>query len=147
MGKICPGAEQPSRTPLTLLALNMPEAIKDYAYGCDANVSGTSIIQFNFDDNPARAAQAPRHNNKQSRCSVSIDTCVSPCASPMPGFTTHNKVRIGNQFLSNNGSTRCCLASSQMTISSLPHSARAHHGPCMHARLVLSQYPDGGLGE
>ena len=48
------GAEQPSRSPLTLFALNTPEAIKDYAYGCDADVGGTSTVHFDFDDDPAR---------------------------------------------------------------------------------------------
>ena len=48
------GAEQPSRAPLTLFALNTPEAITDYAYGCDADVGGTSTVHFDFDDDPAR---------------------------------------------------------------------------------------------
>jgi NADH dehydrogenase [ubiquinone] 1 alpha subcomplex assembly factor 1 len=48
------GAEQPSRVPLTLFTLNTPEAIKDYAYGCDADVGGTSTVHFDFDDDPAR---------------------------------------------------------------------------------------------
>ena len=47
------GAEEPSRAPLTLFALNTPEAIKDYAYGCDADVGGTSTVFFDFDDDPA----------------------------------------------------------------------------------------------
>lgn len=47
------GAEQPSRAPLTLFTLNTPEAIKDYAYGCDADVGGTSTVFFDFDDDPA----------------------------------------------------------------------------------------------
>jgi NADH dehydrogenase [ubiquinone] 1 alpha subcomplex assembly factor 1 len=47
------GAEQPSRAPLTLFALNTPEAIKDYAFGCDADVGGTSTVHFDFDDDPA----------------------------------------------------------------------------------------------
>jgi NADH dehydrogenase [ubiquinone] 1 alpha subcomplex assembly factor 1 len=48
------GAEQPSRAALTLFALNTPEAIKEYAYGCDADVGGTSTVHFDFDDDPAR---------------------------------------------------------------------------------------------
>jgi NADH dehydrogenase [ubiquinone] 1 alpha subcomplex assembly factor 1 len=48
------GAEQPSRAPLTLFALNTPEAIKEYAFGCDADVGGTSTVHFDFDDDPAR---------------------------------------------------------------------------------------------
>ena len=47
------GTEQPSRAPLTLFSLNTPEAIKDYAYGCDADVGGTSTVFFDFDDDPA----------------------------------------------------------------------------------------------
>ena len=46
------GAEQPSRAPLTLFTLNTPEAIKDYAYGSDADVGGTSTVFFDFDDDP-----------------------------------------------------------------------------------------------
>ena len=53
------GAEQPSRAPLTLFALNTPEAIKDYAYGCDADVGGTSTVHFDFDDDPARRPPGP----------------------------------------------------------------------------------------
>ena len=47
------GAEEPSRAPLTLFALNTPEAIKDYAYGSDADVGGTSTVLFDFDDDPS----------------------------------------------------------------------------------------------
>ena len=47
------GAEAPSRTPLTLFTLNTPEAIKDYAYGSDADVGGTSTVFFDYDYNPA----------------------------------------------------------------------------------------------
>lgn len=49
------GAEKPSRAPLALFALNTPEAIKDYAIGCDADVGGTSTVHFDFDDDPAHA--------------------------------------------------------------------------------------------
>jgi NADH dehydrogenase [ubiquinone] 1 alpha subcomplex assembly factor 1 len=49
------GAEQRPRAPLTLFTLNTPEAIKEYAYGCDADVGGTSTVHFDFDDDPARA--------------------------------------------------------------------------------------------
>ena len=47
------GAEEPSRAPLTLFALNTPESIKDYAYGSDADVGGTSTVFFDFNDDPA----------------------------------------------------------------------------------------------
>ncbi|KAH9974826.1 complex I intermediate-associated protein 30-domain-containing protein [Russula compacta] len=53
------GAERPSRAPLTLFALNTPEAIKEYAFGCDADVGGTSTVHFDFDDHPARAPPDP----------------------------------------------------------------------------------------
>jgi NADH dehydrogenase [ubiquinone] 1 alpha subcomplex assembly factor 1 len=49
------GAERPSRAPLTLFTLDTPEAIKNYALGCDADVGGTSNVHFDFDDDPARA--------------------------------------------------------------------------------------------
>jgi hypothetical protein len=47
------GAEQPSRAPLTLFTFDHPEAIKDYALGCDADVGGTSTVHLDFDDDPA----------------------------------------------------------------------------------------------
>ena len=53
------GAEQPSRAPLTLFALNTPDAIKDYAYGCDADVGGTSTVFFDFEDDPAHRPPTP----------------------------------------------------------------------------------------
>lgn len=53
------GAEEPSRAPLTLFALNTPEAIKDYAYGSDADVGGTSTVFFDFDDDPAHKPPPP----------------------------------------------------------------------------------------
>lgn len=53
------GAERPSRVPLTLFTLNTPEAIKEYAFGCDADVGGTSTVHFDFDDHPARAPPDP----------------------------------------------------------------------------------------
>ena len=49
------GAEQPSRVPLTLFALNSPDAIREYAIGCDADVGGTSTAHFDYDADPARA--------------------------------------------------------------------------------------------
>jgi hypothetical protein len=38
------GAEPPSRAPLTLFTLTTPEVIKEYTYGCDADIGGTSSI-------------------------------------------------------------------------------------------------------
>lgn len=58
------GTEQPSRAPLTLFALNTPEAIKDYAYGCDADVGGTSTVHFDFDDDPAHKPPTLTGDNK-----------------------------------------------------------------------------------
>lgn len=49
------GAEKPSRAPLTLFALNTPDAISQYAYGCDADVGGTSTAHFEYDADAARA--------------------------------------------------------------------------------------------
>ena len=53
------GAEQRSRAPLTLFTLDTPAAIEEYAYGCDADVGGTSSVHFDFDDDPARAPPGP----------------------------------------------------------------------------------------
>ncbi len=58
------GAEQPSRAPLTLFALNTPESIKDFASGCDADVGGTSTVHLDFDDDPAHRPPPPRGNDK-----------------------------------------------------------------------------------
>ncbi|KAI0261525.1 complex I intermediate-associated protein CIA30 [Gloeopeniophorella convolvens] len=49
------GAEPPARAPLPLFALNTPEAIAEYALGCDADVGGTSSAHLAFDGDPARA--------------------------------------------------------------------------------------------
>ena len=48
------GAEQPSRAPLSLFAFHSPEAIKNYALGCDADVGGTSTVHLDFDDDLER---------------------------------------------------------------------------------------------
>jgi NADH dehydrogenase [ubiquinone] 1 alpha subcomplex assembly factor 1 len=49
------GTERPSRAPLTLFTLNSPDAIKEYAIGCDADVGGTSTAFFDYDADPAHA--------------------------------------------------------------------------------------------
>jgi len=64
------GAEQPTRAPLTLFALNTPEAIKGYAFGCDADVGGTSTVHFDFDDDPTRAPPPPSPSPSPSSPSV-----------------------------------------------------------------------------
>lgn len=62
------GAEQPSRAPLTLFSLNTPEAIKEYAYGCDADVGGTSTAFFDFDDDPAhKPPPTPSHGGDKDK--------------------------------------------------------------------------------
>jgi len=43
------GAEQPPLR-LSLFAFNNPEAIKDCALGCDADVGGTSTVHLDFDE-------------------------------------------------------------------------------------------------
>ncbi|SRR5258708_5699042 len=67
------GAEQPSRAALTLFALNTPETIKDYAYGCDGDVGGTSTVHFDFDDDPAHkppsTATAAGNKDKDNKTS------------------------------------------------------------------------------
>jgi NADH dehydrogenase [ubiquinone] 1 alpha subcomplex assembly factor 1 len=55
------GAEVPSRAPLTLFAFDSPEAIKDYALGCDADVGGTSTVHLDFDEHD-RARLTPGPN-------------------------------------------------------------------------------------
>ena len=61
------GAEEPSRAPLTLFALNTPESIKDYAYGSDADVGGTSTVFFDFDDDPAHKPPSPPANGDKNK--------------------------------------------------------------------------------
>jgi NADH dehydrogenase [ubiquinone] 1 alpha subcomplex assembly factor 1 len=53
------GAEPPSRAPLTLFTLTTPKVIKEYAYGCDADVGGTSSVHFDFDHDPAHLPPNP----------------------------------------------------------------------------------------
>jgi NADH dehydrogenase [ubiquinone] 1 alpha subcomplex assembly factor 1 len=61
------GAEQRSRAPLTLFTLNTPEAIKDYAYGSDADVGGTSTVLFDFDDDPAHKPPPPPRGGDKNK--------------------------------------------------------------------------------
>ena len=61
------GMEQPFRAPLTLFTLNTPEAIKDYAYGCDADVGRTSTVFFDFNDDPAHKPPAPGSDKNKNK--------------------------------------------------------------------------------
>ena len=45
-------------------AFHLPEAIKDYALGCNADVGGTSTVHLDFDDN---LAPYPRHKHSRHR--------------------------------------------------------------------------------
>lgn len=48
------GANPPSRAPLTLLKLQTQEDIKEIATGCDADIGGTSTLNFALDASPER---------------------------------------------------------------------------------------------
>jgi NADH dehydrogenase [ubiquinone] 1 alpha subcomplex assembly factor 1 len=72
------GAERPSRAPLTLFTFHTPEAIKDYALGCDADVGGTSTAHLDFDDDPvpapAPARLPPSPSPSRSRTGITTTT-------------------------------------------------------------------------
>ncbi|KAI0787994.1 complex I intermediate-associated protein CIA30 [Fomes fomentarius] len=56
------GANEPSRTPMTLFAFNSREDIDQFATGCDADVGGTSTVNFALDESTAK----PRIPEKSS---------------------------------------------------------------------------------
>ena len=72
------GAEQPFRAPLTLFAFDSPEAIKDYALGCDADVGGTSTVHLDFDDDPNPPASAPARKRGAARFHGHMRLAVRP---------------------------------------------------------------------
>ena len=47
------GADDPSRAPITLFDFNTREDIKQFATGCDADVGGTSTVNFALDESTA----------------------------------------------------------------------------------------------
>jgi NADH dehydrogenase [ubiquinone] 1 alpha subcomplex assembly factor 1 len=72
------GAEQPSRVPLTLFAFDSPEAVKDYAVGCDADVGGTSTVHLDFDDDPNPAPAPARRKRGAARFHGHMRLAVRP---------------------------------------------------------------------
>ncbi|KAF8553979.1 complex I intermediate-associated protein CIA30 [Imleria badia] len=50
------GASPPSRAPLTLLKLQTQKDVKEIATGCDADIGGTSTLNFALDASPERNA-------------------------------------------------------------------------------------------
>ncbi|KAF9223453.1 complex I intermediate-associated protein CIA30 [Gyrodon lividus] len=48
------GANLPSRAPITLFNLNTQEHIKQFATGCDADIGGTSTLNFELDESLER---------------------------------------------------------------------------------------------
>lgn len=48
------GTNPPSRAPITLLKLHTQEDIKNIATGCDADIGGTSTLDFALDASPER---------------------------------------------------------------------------------------------
>lgn len=46
------GAEGPVRTPRTLFAINTKEDVQQFATGCDADIGGTSSVNFDLDESP-----------------------------------------------------------------------------------------------
>lgn len=47
------GADEPSRTPITLFNFSTHEDIQQFATGCDADVGGTSTVNFALDESTA----------------------------------------------------------------------------------------------
>lgn len=48
------GAKEPSRAPITLLSFHTREDLSQFATGCDADIGGTSTLNFELDECPAR---------------------------------------------------------------------------------------------
>lgn len=48
------GVNPPSRAPITLLKLHIQEDIQEIATGCDADIGGTSTLNFALDTSPER---------------------------------------------------------------------------------------------
>lgn len=48
------GANPPSREPISLLKLHTQEDVKEIATGCDADIGGTSTLNFALDESPGR---------------------------------------------------------------------------------------------
>jgi hypothetical protein len=138
------GAEQPSRGPLTLFALNSPDAIREYAIGCDADVGGTSTAHFEYD---ADRARAPLGKPGAARFHGVMRLAVRPgyeqsIRGGYAGF--RNKVRASVYLtqartltlLAARSSARRCLASSQTTCRTTASSRCACAPQAIRARAV-----------
>lgn len=64
------GADEPLRTPISLLTFNSREDLKRLAIGCDADIGGTSSAKLELDETTAdpkagvKALQPPRPSVK-----------------------------------------------------------------------------------
>ncbi|RDX43795.1 complex I intermediate-associated protein CIA30 [Lentinus brumalis] len=54
------GAEEPSRAPRTLFTFNSREDIDQFATGCDADVGGTSTVNFALDESTAKPSSSEK---------------------------------------------------------------------------------------
>ncbi|CDO76991.1 hypothetical protein BN946_scf184298.g18 [Trametes cinnabarina] len=52
------GADEPSRVPKVLFTFNSREDISQFATGCDADVGGTSTVNFELDESTAKPSDA-----------------------------------------------------------------------------------------
>ena len=53
------GADDPIRTPITLFKFNTHEDIQQFATGCDADVGGTSTVNFALDESTSASSEKP----------------------------------------------------------------------------------------
>src|SRR5580693_1769455 len=88
------GAEQPSRAPLTLFAFNHPEAIKDCALGCDADVGGTSTVHLDFDDHPARLPPSPSPSRTTKAADTDVERSNAPGQRGAARFHGHMRLAV-----------------------------------------------------
>ena len=141
------GAEKPSRAPLTLFALNTPDAIREYAIGCDADVGGTSTAHFEYDADPTRA---PPGKPGAARFHGVMRLAVRPgyeqrIRGGYAGFRNKVRPRLPRRGLTHartltlvvRSSARRCLANSQTTCRTTVSSRCACAPRDIRARVAL----------
>lgn len=53
------GADDPIRTPISLFKFNTHEDVQQFATGCDADVGGTSTVNFALDESTSASSEKP----------------------------------------------------------------------------------------
>ena len=57
------GANEPSRVPKTLFTFNSKEDIDQFATGCDADVGGTSTVNFSLNESTAQTTGSEKSSS------------------------------------------------------------------------------------